>query len=175
MGAPILGDDTRGDLANTGLVYDQAKSSSVAGNVANMQAGTGAAQGLLSPSTQFDRGLGSDPMSSAIQQKYQQQYGVKSRIQQHAEKHQAESDHFQKLADTHKLVAEEQQMNYQKRLEKYQRDLAAKRARGAVVGQVLGVVGAVVGGIYTMGAGAGAGAAAGYAVGSAIGGAVGSE
>ncbi len=171
MGAPQYGEDTRADLESTGILFDQARSSSSAGNLANMNQGTQAAQGLLKPSTQFDKGLGSDPMSSAIQQKYQQQYGVKSRMQQHADKHQAEADHFNKLEQTHRLVADEQQMNYNKRMEKYKREQAAKRARGAVVGQVLGVAGAVVAGIYS----GGTGAAAGYAAGSAVGGAIGGE
>jgi hypothetical protein len=170
MGMPQYGTDTRKDLENTGLVYDQAMDTSASKELSNNLRGTESAQGLLKPDQGYNQGLASDPMSSAIQEKFQRQYATGARKLQHEEQHQSKAQYFDKLSHATELVQQEMQSNFQKRMEKYQQDQARKRARGAVVGQVLGVVGAVVAGIYSGGTGAAAGYAAGNAAGNAIGG-----
>lgn len=177
MSAPQYGTDTRGDLANTGILYDQAHGASSQSTLDANNRGTQSAQGLLTPDAQYNKQLGSAPMSEAIQAKFQRQYGTQNQAQQHQESLQADAQYFDKVAHAQDMVTDEMKMNYQKRQEKYQQDLARKRARGAVVGQVLGVVGAVVGGVVagagSFGVGAVGGAAAGYAGGQALGNAVG--
>ncbi len=176
MAEPQYGTDTRADLANTGSIYDQAMASSPDKVYQQNMRGTGAAQGLLSDNGSYDKGLSDQPMSQAIQQKYMRQYSTQNQALQNQEKNAADEQYFNKLSHANQMVQEEQAMNYQKRMQKYQQDLARKRARGAVVGQVLGVVGAVVGGVagaFAGGVGAAPGAAAGYAGGQALGNAIG--
>lgn len=177
MGVPQYGTDTRSDLANTGQVYDQANNSTSESTLASNNRGTEGAKGLLTPDAGFNQQAGMTPMSEAIQSKFQRTYGVQNQALQHQEARQADAQYFDKVAHAQDMVTQEMKMNYQKRMEKYQQDLARKRARGAVVGQVLGVVGAVVGGVvagvYSGGTAAAAGATAGYAGGQALGNAIG--
>lgn len=168
MTKPQYGDDTRADLANTGIVYDDAIGSSAGQQLSDNLRGTESARGLLKADDGFNKTLAMDPMSGAIKQKFQNQYANKERAFKHEQAHEASAQHFDKLAQASELVQKEQQMNFQKRMEKFQQDKARKRARGAVVSQVLGVVGAVIGGIYSGGTAAAAGYAGGVAVGNAI-------
>ncbi len=171
MADPDFNDQKRGDLAATGLVYDSAMGSSNESHLANNLRGTETAKGLLGPDQKFESGLGGDrALSEAIQNKYSRIQGGRDQQFKHEQKNMASQMHFEKLQHASEMVNQEQNMNFQKALEKKRRDKAAKAARGALVGQVLGIVGAAVAGYFTGGAGAAAGYAAGNAAGSAIGG-----
>lgn len=172
MADPNFGDSKRGDLEATGLVYDSAVNSSADKQLSNNLRGTESARGLLGPDANFEQGLGGQDkaLSQAIQNKYSQVQGGRDRQFQHEQKNMANQMHFEKVQHASELVNQEQQMNFQKAIEKKKREQASKAARGALVGQVLGIVVGAVAGAYTGGAGAAAGYAAGNAAGSAIGG-----
>lgn len=172
MADPAFEGSTRGDLAATGLVYDNAMNSSADKQLQNNLRGTESAKGLLGPDAGFEAGLGGGDkaLSQAIQNKYAQVQGGRDRQFMHEQKNMANQMHFEKVQHASELVNREQQMNFEKALEKKRREQASKAARAGIVGQVLGIVVGAVAGAYTGGAGAAAGYAAGNAAGQAIGG-----
>lgn len=179
MADPAFENSSRGDLAATGLVYDSAMNSSADKQLQNNLRGTESAKGLLGPDAGFEAGLGGGDkaLSQAIQNKYAQVQGGRDRQFMHEQKNMANQMHFEKIQHASELVNREQQMNFEKALEKKRREQASKAARAGIVGQVLGIVGAVAGGVVggmgTMGIGAAGGATAGYAAGSALGNSIG--
>lgn len=172
MADPAFEGSTRGDLAATGLVYDNAMNSSADSTLANNLRGTEGAQGLVHPDASFEQGLGGDQgaLSQAIENKTQRIHAGRQQQFQHEQKRMADQMQFEKVQHASELVNQEQNMNFQKALEKRRREQASKAARAGIVGQVLGIVVGAVAGAYTGGAGAAAGYAAGNAAGQAIGG-----
>ncbi len=173
MANPDFHNSTRKDLANSGLVYDEAMGSSAQAELSNNLEGTESARGLLQPNQNFERGLGSanpqdDGMSQAIQNKYMGKFNQEQDAFKNVQKLDAQKQSFDKVSQASQLVNQEMAMNFEKALEKEKRRRASKAARAGIVGNVLGIVVGAVAGYFTGGAGAAAGYAAGNAAGSAI-------
>lgn len=136
-------------------------------------AGVDDAKGLLQDSGKFDEGLsyGDKALGAVIKNKFSGEANRSMARTKQGIKDKANADHFNRLNKTSQLVAEEQRINHEKELMKYQAKMNRQRARSAIVGQVLGIGGAVVGGMY----GGPMGAMAGYQIGQGAGGMTGGE
>ncbi len=107
-------------------------------------------------------------MGDAIRSKYTREYNQGAQAQRTDAKLEAGKQYFDKLSSVKMAVGQEQEMNYQKALEKWKADQRRKAARAGLVGNVLGIVSGAVAGYFTGGAGTLAGYQAGNAAGQAL-------
>ena len=165
-------------LSTTRGMYDDAMSSSADKIYQKTMEGTEQAKGLLKTNEAFESGLGKpvdQAQLEAIRTKYNSGVSLQRENLRNQMTTRASAANFSKLAAASEAVAQEQELNYAKALEKYKRKQARKKARSQLAGTVLGIVGGVVGGVVAGPGGAMAGYAAGNAVGTAATGGMDSE
>jgi len=134
----------------------------------NYMQDTGKARGLLdAPDTSNQKMAYSNPMSTAIKNRYSNDFNFQSKQLNNRILRAASEDNIRNLAATTQAATQEVLQNRQKEMLRNEIDQANKRARGQVLGTVLGITG----GIGAMAATGGNPAAgmAGYQMGSGAG------
>ena len=117
--------------------------------------------GLLNRSDNFDQGMGFNPMSEAIKQKYSRPFQLNQDKLQNKMKLDARNEHFAKIEMAHNLASQEASTNFQKELLKYKQKQQKRAQRQAIIGSVLGLGGGIAGAAMGGPAGAGMGMSAG--------------